>query len=337
VCTLDHYVQQDLKVLREFKPDIVVGDQRHSLATSSRLAGVPYVNIIDGHWCPAAGIEIELLDSAVTQIIGIPVMNLLYQFIRPLGLVYQTMPMNIVRIKYGLPGLGPDFKTVFTYGDYVVYPNDPKLFPLKRPLPPKHQFIGPLIWSPDVEKPEWWDKLPQGRPIVYVSLGSTGQPNLLEVVFRVLGELPVTVIAATAARKKMHRVPNNVFLADFLPGTEAAQRSRLVICNGGTMSGQQALSAGIPFLGLISNVDQLLFAKAVSRTGACEFIREGEVNENTLRHFITLMLAQESYQNAAKLVAARTANGESCQKFERVIRSMIEERGRRKAHWHTTA
>lgn len=336
--TLDRYAQQDLKILDEFKPDVVVGDQRHSLATSSRLAGVPYVNIVDGHWCPAAELEIELVASALSpRINGIPILNLFFQLIRPLALGYQTMPINIIRMKYGLPAMGPDFKTVISDGDYVVYPNDPAFFPLKESLAPTHQFIGPLVWSPKVEKPAWWYNLPEARPIVYVSLGSTGQPDLLESVFKVLGELTVTVIAATAGRKQMQNVPNNIFVADFLPGTEAAQRSRLVICNGGTMSGQQALSVGVPYLGLVSNVDQLLFAKAVSQSGACEFIREGEVNENTLRHFIRMMLAQESYRSAARMIATRSVNRDSCLKFEKLIGSIVEERGRRKFHTHSMA
>ena len=324
--TLDRYVQQDLKLLREFKPDIVVGDQRHSLSVSSQLAGVTYVNIADGQWSPATDPQYEIVDSPVSQMIGRPLANMLFQVIRPVAFAFQTMPLNSIRAKYGLPGLGLEVNTVFTHGDYTVYPNDPELFPLKHQLPARHTFIGPLIWSPNVAKPEWWNRLPDNRPIIYVSLGSTGQPNLLETVFRVLGKLPVTVIAATAARRKMENLPANIFIADFLPGTEAARRSRFVICNGGTMSGQQALSAGVPYLGLISNMDQLLFSKAVRQAGACEFICEGEVNERALRPLIAGLLAQESYQTAAKTRAANTSKWESCREFERVIRSIMRDR-----------
>ena len=305
--TLDRYVQQDLAILRDFKPHIVVGDQRHSLAISSQLAGVPYVNISDAHWSPAVDIGYEITDSPVTQTLGVPLSNLIFQFIHPVTFAFQTMPLNLVRAKYKLPGIGLDIKIFFTYGDHTVYPNDPELFPLKERLPPGHSFIGPLIWSPAVEVPDWWDQLPADRAIVYVSLGSTGQSNLLETIFNVLGKLPVTVMAATAARKKLPGVPENVFIADFLPGILAARRSRLVICNGGAMSGQQALSAGTPYLGLISNLDQLLFSKAVRRTGACEWMREGEVNDRTLGPVIRRMLAQAGYQAAAKRVAASSA------------------------------
>ena len=131
--------------------------------------------------------------------------------------------------------------------------------------------------------------------------------------------MPVTVMVATAGRWNIDAVPKRFFAAAFLPGTEAAQRSRLVICNGGTMSGQQALSAGTPYLGLISNMDQMLFSLAVQRASACELLREGDVNESTLRPVIHRMLAEEKYQAAAKNIAVRTTVLHSCEKFEELV------------------
>jgi UDP:flavonoid glycosyltransferase YjiC (YdhE family)/glycosyltransferase involved in cell wall biosynthesis len=325
VDTLDRYVQVDLRILRDFKPDVVVGDQRHSLTISSRLARVPYVSIADAQWSPAAEVENELTDSPMVAILGMPLSNLIFQFVHPVAFALQTIPLNVVRVKYGLPGIGLDFKSCYTYGDHTVYPNDPALFPLKQPLPPNHSFIGPLLWSPAVEKPEWWDKLPEDRPIVYVSLGSTGQPRLLQGLFNVLGELPVIVIAATAARSKIGVVPENVFVTEFLPGTEAAERSRLVICNGGTMSGQQALSAGVPYLGLISNMDQMRFSSVVRKAGACELILEKDVSEKTLRPVLSRMLTQASYRTAAGKLAAEVAKMDSRKIFEGVISSILRD------------
>jgi UDP:flavonoid glycosyltransferase YjiC (YdhE family)/glycosyltransferase involved in cell wall biosynthesis len=326
VATLDRYVQDELRLMREFKPDIVVGDQRNSLATSSRVAGVRYINIIDAHWSPADENEFEPVNSPLVPLAGLPIANLLLNITRPIALAYWTLPVNIIRVKYGLPPLTPNFKEVFTYGDYTVYPTYPELYALKHRLPRRHSFIGPLIWSPKVEKPEWWDRPSRSLPIVYVCVGSTGQPNLLESIFKILGDLPVTVIAATAARKSLEHVPANTFIADFLPGTEAARRSRLVICNGGTMSGQQTLSVGVPYLGLVSNPDQLLFSQAVQRVGACEVLRECEINESNLRQSIVSMLASERHQTAARACATHMAKWDSCREFEKVIGAAMTER-----------
>jgi UDP:flavonoid glycosyltransferase YjiC (YdhE family) len=327
--TLNRYVEEDLCVLRDFKPDIVVGDMRHSLAVSSRLTRTTYVNIAEAHWSPAVDTHFELPNSPLAGVLGLPLSNLLFQAIQPLALGYQTLPLNMVRVKYGLPPVGPDIKACHTYGDYTVYPNDPGLFPLNRPLPARHSFIGPVSWSPAVEKPEWWNHLLPDRPIVYVSLGSTGRPALLDAVFKVLEPMPVSVMVATAERWKMGSVPKHFFAANFLPGMEAAERARLVICNGGTMSGQQALSAGTPYLGLISNMDQMLFSMAVQRASACELLREGDVNERALRPVILRMLTEEKYQVAAKNIAVRTTASNSCKKFEELVCAALKAQAER--------
>ncbi|MEO6829489.1 MAG: hypothetical protein ABI164_06730, partial [Acidobacteriaceae bacterium] len=212
--TLDQYVQEDLRVLRAFKPDIVVGDQRHSLAVSSRLAKVPYINIADAHWSPFVAVQYELPSSPLVGMIGMPLSNLIFQVMQPMAFAYQALPLNVVRLKYGLPGISPDIRICNTYGDYTVYPNDPELFTLKKPLSPTHSFIGPILWSPAVDKPEWWDRIPKNLPVIYVSLGSTGRADLLSTVFKVLGQLSVTVIAATAGRWKAETTPANIFVTN---------------------------------------------------------------------------------------------------------------------------
>jgi UDP:flavonoid glycosyltransferase YjiC (YdhE family) len=328
VDTLERYVRADLDLLREFEPDIVVGDARFSLIVSSRLAGVPFVNIIDAHWSPWVDTRFEPADSPVSRLIGVPLSNIVFQFTHPLVFAFHTVPINTVLRKYRLPEIAPDIRSYLSCADYSVYPNDFGLYRLREPLPPEHAFIGPLLWSPEVPKPAWWDHLPRNRPVVYVSLGSTGAPTLLPTVFAVLREFPVSVIAATAARGNPADVPDNVYLAEFLPGTEAARRSQFVICNGGTMSGQQALSAGVPFLGLISNMDQILYSRAVQRAGACELLRESEVSEDSLRPLVRALLTEHRYRAAAEKIARRTALSDPLTAFEQFILSALETRSR---------
>jgi UDP:flavonoid glycosyltransferase YjiC (YdhE family) len=326
VDTLERYIRSDLDLLRRFEPDIVLGDARYSLIVSSRLAGVPFVNLIDAHWSPWVDTKFEPADSPISRLIGAPLSDILFQFTHPVALALHTVPINAVLRKYRLPELAPDIRSYFSYGDYTLYPNDFGLYRLREPLPPEHAFIGPLLWSPQVPMPAWWDRLPRDRPVVYVSLGSTGEPKLLPAVFRALHDLPVSVIAATAARGDPADVPDNVYLAEFVPGMEAARRSQFVICNGGTMSGQQALSAGVPFLGLISNMDQMLYSRAVQRAGACELIRESEVSEDSLRPLVRALLTEHKYRAAAEKIARRTALSDPFTAFEQFISSAAQSR-----------
>lgn len=328
---LDEYIRTDLKIIREFQPDIVVGDSRFSLIVSSRLADVPFVTIVDAHWSPWVDTKFEPADSPVSRLIGVPLSDLIFQFVHPVAFAIHTIPINTVLRKYRLPEIAPDIRSYFSHGDYTAYPNDAGLYRLRKPLPPEHAFIGPLLWSAQVPKPSWWDGLPPEKPVVYVSLGSTGEPKLLHAVFRVLGELPISVIAATAARGNPAQLPGNVFLAEFIPGMEAARRSRFVVCNGGAMSGQQALSAGVPFLGLISNMDQMLYSRAVQQAGACELMRESEVSEDSLRGVVQALLSEDRYRIAAQKIAQRTALQDSCSAFEQFICSALHMRTMKRA------
>jgi UDP:flavonoid glycosyltransferase YjiC (YdhE family) len=54
---------------------------------------------------------------------------------------------------------------MYTDADHVLYPDVPDLIPTTN-LPNTHSFIGPILWSPSVAPPEWWDKLPRDRPII---------------------------------------------------------------------------------------------------------------------------------------------------------------------------
>ncbi len=125
------------------------------------------------------------------------------------------------------------------------YPDLEYLFPIQN-LPEGHRYMSPVSWSPEIPQPDWWNRLPLDRPVVYANLGSSGRSGVLQKVMDALAALPVTVIAATAGRQPDLVPSPNAFIADYLPGKTSAARSDLVITNGGNMSAYQALGEGKP-------------------------------------------------------------------------------------------
>jgi len=75
------------------------------------------------------------------------------------------------------------------------------------------------------------------------------------------------------------------------------------------------LASGAPVLGLVSNLDQLASARAVSRAGAGEVLREREVSAGGLRRVVWRMLARRSYQEAAGEIAGRCRQIDAPAKF----------------------
>lgn len=295
--TFKTYVREDARLMRLVQPHLVVGDMRQSLAISARQMQVPYVNIINAHWSPWSDEPFSLVDHPLYRVVGRAAGDQLLALLTPLGSMMMALPINLAALSLGQPPVGAGIRETFCAGDYVVYPDIPELSPT-RPLPPNHRYIGPLNWSPQIPLPQWWGQLPEGGPVVYVNLGSSGEPALLEGILAGLADLPVTVIAAVG-KTRLPASPANAFVSDYLPGDAAAARADLVICNAGASSGPQALMAGRPFLGIASNADQLSYGLLVARSGAAAILREDEATPGAVREAAARMLADPAYAASA--------------------------------------
>lgn len=139
------------------------------------------------------------------------------------------------------------------------------------------------------------------------------------MVLQALAGLPVTVIAATAGRVTVTDKPANAFVADYLPGDLAAARSRLVICNGGSPTTQQALSSGTPVLGLASNLDQLLNMQAIAAVGGGTLLRAGQASIETVRTAAWALLLSVRAKQAAQRLATECRRWNAPSRFARVL------------------
>jgi len=305
---LEEYVEDDRRVLAEVAPDLVVGDDRWSLSVSARLAGIPSIAIANAYWSPYARRRFPLPDVVWTRFFGVKLTSMGFRVYRPLIFALYCMPLNRVRRKHGLPSLGSDICRMFTDGDYTLYADAPEQVPTYD-RPPNHQYLGPVLWSPAVELPSWWDSLPTDRPIVYATLGTSGGRNLLQVVLTALADLPVTVIAATADRSDLTNVPANAYIADYLPGVAAAARSSVVICNGGSMTTQQGLGAGVPVVGLATNLDQHMNMEALERAGAGILLRTERIKSRSVAEAVQRAIGQPEYRQAAQRLAEAFERG----------------------------
>ncbi len=82
-------------------------------------------------------------------------------------------------------------------------------------------------------------------------------------------------------------------VADYLPGDLAARHARLVVTNGGSSSGYQALAEGKPVLGLPSNLDQYLAMTAIEKAGAGRLVRAAEASAKEVRAALVELLDTE--------------------------------------------
>jgi UDP:flavonoid glycosyltransferase YjiC (YdhE family) len=320
--TLESYIKGDLELLNEVRPDLVVGDFRLSLAVSAPLAKVPYANLINAYWSPYAKIRYVVPELPLVRLVGPAVGQRLFDLVKPFAFAAHSLPLNRLRRRYGLPTPGLDLRRVYSWGDYTLYPDVPDAVPMS-PLPDNHFFLGPVFWSPEIEMPVWWEVMPKDRPVVYVTLGSSGKKEVLAIVLEALADAPVTVMASTSGHPYFGQPPANAFVANYLPGDKATARADLVISNGGSLTTSQALACGVPVLGLADNMDQFLNMLSVERLGAGITLRAGSANPSSLRRAVHRLLGGVSWKQAAKVAAEAAAQYDNAKRFGNLITDIL--------------
>ena len=317
--TLERYVKSDLLVIDSVRPDFIIGDFRLSLNVSAEVAGVPWAGLINAYWSPYAVREgFPVPDHPIVNLLGESLTARYFPRALPRVFSHFAQPVNAVRRRRGLAEVG-SLLEVLTYGDYTLYPEEPWMVPT-RGLPGSHAFLGPVLWEPAVPLPP----LPaDGRPLVYLTLGSSGDVDCMGAVVRALERMPLTVVVATAVRVGTRRWPSNFIVCDYVPGQQLARRAALVIGNGGSSTGYQALAAGTPLLGLPSNLDQFLTMQYLEKTGAVLQVKAREATELSVSQAVQRLLQEDAYRNAARAVAARLAPTDTAERFRTWLRGVL--------------
>lgn len=317
---LEKYVEQELALLSQVKPDVVVGDFRLSLSTSGALAKIPVATLINAYWSPHAVRDaFPVPDHPMVRLVGETMAAKFFPQVMPKVFASFAKPINKVRKRRGLPPIG-SLLEVLTHGDRTLFPDTPRLVPTSGG-PPHHVYLGPILWSPEQPSPSWWKDVPSGKPIIYMTLGSSGKHDVLPVVLRALAKLEVTVLLSTAGRPAPEATPN-LFTAPFLPGDQAVARANLVISNGGSTTGYQALAGGVPVLGIASNFDQFLAMKAITTAGAGLVLRAGALKESGVREAVNRLLTEPCFRQIAQTVADDFAQYNCTERFERELATL---------------
>lgn len=318
---LARYVEEELALFKVVAPHVVVGDLRFSLSVSAPYAGIPYAALINGYWSrDMVRAQFPLPEHPIVRLLGERLAGEYFPRALPWVFAHFAAPVNQLRKRYGLPPLG-DLIDLLMFGDRTVFPDVPLLTPLRDP-PAHHVFLGPVLWSPPVAPPAWWeDPLPPG-PAAYVTLGSSGRLDRLPKTLAGLGRVGLPLMVATAGRLALDRPGERVRSAAFLPGAEAARRSAFVVCNGGSSTAYQALSEGRPVLGIASNLDQYLAMTAVRDVGAGILLRGDSLSEEAVESAARALLDDERYTLAAQRVARELAAYDSAARFRDVLASL---------------
>ncbi len=302
--TLQRYVHDDLELLRAVRPSVVVGDFRISLAVSARLVGVPYINITNAYWSPYARPRWHAPTMPWSRHVPAVLDDLVFRAARPVVFQLHARAMRSLARMHGLPDDGLELRRVYTDGDLTLYADSPALVPTFD-RPSTHRYLGLIDWAPAVAMPPWWDSLQAQATAIYVTLGSSGDRAKLPLVLAGLARLGCDVIVAMAGADARVSLPAHVHVANYLPGDIVAQRSCLVVCNGGSPTSHQALLAGVPVLGIPDNLDQVLNMTYLKEAGVGDWLAPRHISADRIERMARRMVADpELARRAAALGTA---------------------------------
>jgi UDP:flavonoid glycosyltransferase YjiC (YdhE family) len=318
---LRRYIESDRQVISAVAPDLVVGDLRWSLAVSAPTCGVPLASLINAYWSPFAQRSgFPMPEHPMVKLLGNEIAAKYFPRALPWVFAHFAAPLNAERRRAGLAEIGTLLQ-VLTFGDHVLYADPPELVATTG-LPSHHRFLGPILWSAPGALPEAWGTRTDRVP-VYVTLGSSGATRCLPALLEALASLPVEVLLATAGRNPPQALPGNVLAVPFVDGSAACARARVVIHNGGSSTGYQALAAGTPVLGIPSNLDQYLASERIDRCGAGLSLRSGTLTATHVRDSMHRLLSEPCFAEAAQTLAGVFKQHDAATNFRSFVDSVL--------------
>lgn len=219
--------------------------------------------------------------------------------------------LNLYRHQLGLPSHA-DPLSPQVVAPYLLIHTCSREYDYNRPdLPLQVHYIGPSVWDRpiDWQTPGWLAEVPQGKPLVYVSLGTVFNTRLsvFQKIIRALGQLDVFGLVATGPGcppDLFSAVPSNVRIESYIPQTalqaEPKTRPALIISHGGVNTVLTALSDGIPLLCIPLGADQPDNAQRCVDVGAGLRLDRRLLTTARLKRAIHTLLSQDSFTRQAE-------------------------------------
>jgi UDP:flavonoid glycosyltransferase YjiC (YdhE family) len=132
----------------------------------------------------------------------------------------------------------------------------------------RYQYVGPLSWESHAPAPAWLAELDRTRPIVYLTMGSTGPLKQIQAILKHLAEEGFQVICTTATEAiRESELPRGCHATPFAPGRALCEVADVVVCHAGNGTIYQALSYGKPIVGVPEFHDQEFNMQRVEALG----------------------------------------------------------------------
>jgi UDP:flavonoid glycosyltransferase YjiC (YdhE family) len=215
-------------------------------------------------------------------------------------------PFNEIREGVGVAPFADGYDYYLSAPLLIQFSAEPFEYP--RRWPANVRLVGPGIWDPGGEEPDWLAA--EERPLVLLSASTEFQDDgaLIEVGLEALADEPVAVLATTAANDPARfRPPANARVERFVPHGPLLTRASAVVCHGGMGTTQKSLAAAVPVCVVPFLRDQFEIARRVRVCDAGQGLAARRLRPDRLRHAVRATISRRA--GAGRLAAAFAAAG----------------------------
>lgn len=185
----------------------------------------------------------------------------------------------------------PRLNFVYTLREYQPY---------EAEFPEEHyKFLGPSVYK---RKEEPLVYVKGKNPVVYISLGTVikGKLSFFQNCVEAFCDETVDVIISVGKKfdkKKLKRVPSNVFIYDTVPQLEVLKIADVFITHGGMNSISESLVYGTPMVVIPFVSDQIVNARCVERLGVGKYLPYSDVNKSSIKQTVLSVLSDAEMEN----------------------------------------
>jgi UDP:flavonoid glycosyltransferase YjiC (YdhE family) len=306
---IEKMIEADLALYKEVKPDIVLTDGRFTAPISTHIAGLKHAAIVnvsstEYRTLPYIPFFDFISERLIKRNTG------LWRALQSLNLKLEMLVFdNVMSIfkklskKYSLKK-SVTATNCLTGKDITLLADIPEYFPTKN-LPSNYHYVGPLTWKSNLPKPSWWPLQKNEKPLIYITMGTTGVKDFFRIVYDLIKKSDLKAIATTGGQiQNLPSIPEKLYMEDYLDGDLIMEASDVVVCHGGNGTIYQALQHGKPVIGIPTITDQKFNMRRVEALGVGrtltwdEFIKKPEALIDLINSIIK---NRTFYDNASKI------------------------------------
>ncbi|HIU26419.1 MAG TPA: UDP-glucuronosyltransferase [Candidatus Copromorpha excrementigallinarum] len=309
---LEEMTAAEVRLMEKIRPDLVITGYRTTLSLSCRIYGVPLVWVLSAVVSPlyykyGLATMPERVPVRFVETIEDRELQRAYYCRLALKNKETSRVWNKVARNHGVRQFECDTE-LFT-GDFNLMSDAPELFPEFRGLPREYRFCGPLLNHEEIPQPAWKKTYKEtGRKKILVTMGSSGERDILLKVLEGLKKADADIFVSTASVKGMLEslekdrggFPESFYFAERLPHLDMAGWVDLSIIHGGQGTVYTTALGGKPFIGIPMFSEQQYNLENIMRAGSGEKISAAKLSSEELLERIDRIFSDGRYYEKAE-------------------------------------